>query len=81
MTTTTQPDIQAAPGRGHLGMLLGLPILVLLVGGGWVIWRATADLDDIELRALAWSQVATLTWQHIVITVVSAFFVMLIAIR
>lgn len=80
MTTTTQPDIQAAPGRGHLGMLLGLPILVLLVGGGWVIWRATADLDDIELRALAWSQVATLTWQHIVITVVSAFFVMLIAI-
>ena len=35
-------------GRERFGMIVGLPILILLVGGGWVIWRLNADLDDIE---------------------------------
>ena len=30
------------------------------------------DLDDIEARALSWDQVAALTWQHVVITVICA---------
>ena len=54
--------------RGRWGLLIGLPVIVALIGGGWLIWRATADLDDIEQRALSWDQVASLTWEHVVIS-------------
>ena len=37
-------------GREQFGMIVGLPILILLVGGGWVIWRLNAHLDDIDTR-------------------------------
>lgn len=50
-------DTERRPSRtrGRWGMLIGLPLLVALIGGGWVWWRSTADLDDIEERTLAWS--------------------------
>lgn len=74
---TTRP---AGRTRGRLGLLIGLPAAVLLIGAAWAWWRAHADLDEIEARALAWDQVITLTRQHIVLTLVSALAVVLIAV-
>jgi len=91
--TGTAPEDGAAPAatparrswrnrldRETVLLLFGLPLLVLVVLGGWVIWRATADLDDIEERQLAWGTVASLTWEHLQITLVATFFVLVVSI-
>lgn len=61
-------------------LLSVLPVIVLLVFGGWVWWRQTADLDAIESRQLAWGTLGDLTWQHVKITLVTTVFVLLTAI-
>ena len=61
-------------------LLSVLPVIVLLVFGGWVWWRQTADLDAIESRQLAWGTLGDLTWQHVRITLVTTVFVLLTAI-
>lgn len=61
--------------RQDLYLLAGIPVFVALVLIAWVIWRQTADLGDVEQRQLAWSTVAELTWQHIVLVVVWALVV------
>jgi osmoprotectant transport system permease protein len=66
--------------RESLILLVTLPVLVLLAFGGWALWRATADLDSIEARQLAWGLVLNLIWEHVLLTVVSAFFVVAIAV-
>ncbi|WP_316668136.1 ABC transporter permease [uncultured Propionibacterium sp.] len=38
----------------------------------WVLWRSTADLDDIEARQLAWGTVGVLLGQHVLLTLVCA---------
>ena len=67
-------------GRERFGMIVGLPILILLVGGGWVIWRLNADLDDVEARQLEWSLLGTLFWQHLKVTAAAAVAVLVTAI-
>lgn len=66
--------------REDLGLLLGLPIACLVLLAGWGVWRATADLDGIEARALdpvaIWTQVV----QHMQITAVATAVVLLTAI-
>lgn len=66
--------------RHDLPLLLGTPILCALLFGGWAWWRQTADLDAVELRALAWSDVGTATWQHIQLTVVASALVLVVAV-
>lgn len=61
-------------------MLFVLPAVVALVFIGWVIWRATADLDSIERRQLEWIVIGRLIWQHVQLTLVSTFFVLIVAI-
>ena len=61
-------------------LLSVLPVIVLLVFGGWVWWRQTADLDAIESRQLAWGTLGDLTWQHVKLTLVTTVFVLLTAI-
>ncbi|MGD7001617.1 ABC transporter permease [Corynebacterium halotolerans] len=61
-------------------LLTGIPILVVGILGGWLIWQATADLDDIEARTLELSNVALLTWQHLQIVLICAVVVMLTAV-
>jgi osmoprotectant transport system permease protein len=61
-------------------LLSVLPVIVLLVFGGWVWWRQTAELDAIESRQLAWGTLGDLTWQHVRITLVTTLFVLLSAI-
>lgn len=67
-------------GREDLGLLLGLPIACALILAGWAIWRATAELDAIEQNALAWGLIGQYTVEHIRLTVVSAFVVVLTAV-
>ena len=66
--------------REQVLLLTVLPVLVLLVFGGWVWWRQTADLDEIEARQLAWGTIGTLTWEHIRLTLVTTAFVLATAI-
>ena len=61
-------------------LLVGIPVLVALVLGGYVVWRQTATLDAIERRQLAWDTVLQLTWEHVLISVVATVFVVGIAI-
>jgi osmoprotectant transport system permease protein len=76
---------QRRPGRFRLDretviLLFGLPLLVLVVLAIWVAWRMTADLDSIELRQLGWGTVASLTWQHVELTVVATVIVVAVSI-
>ncbi|NNG18653.1 ABC transporter permease [Naumannella sp. ID2617S] len=66
--------------REQIGLLVGLPIMVLVVFGGWLIWRSTAELDSIESRQLAWATIGQLTREHIVITVICTLVVVCTAI-
>lgn len=62
------------------GLLIGIPVLVVLILVGWVIWRANAQLGDVEERQLAWDTVSTLIWQHVKLVVISAVIVMITAV-
>lgn len=61
-------------------LLAGIPILVIMIVGGWLIWQSGAELDDIEARTLELSSVALMTWEHLVIVVISTIAVMLTAV-
>lgn len=75
-----RPTKNGRLGREDLGLLIGLPSLVIAVFLAWVIWRQTATLDDIEKRQLAWDAIGRLTWQHIELTFVSAIAVLVTAV-
>lgn len=66
-------------GREQLGLLIGLPALIVILFAGWAIWRANATLDAIEAPQLAWSAVGKLIGEHIKVTFISAFFVLITA--
>lgn len=66
--------------REQVILLGGIPVIVAVVFGGWLWWRATASLDAIEARQLAWGTLRTLTWEHIQLTLVTTVFVLLAAI-
>jgi osmoprotectant transport system permease protein len=66
--------------RETLILLVTLPVLVLVAFGAWALWRSTAELDSIEARQLDWSLVMNLIWEHVLLTAVSAFFVVVIAV-
>jgi osmoprotectant transport system permease protein len=53
--------------------------LIALLLGTW-LWFQQADLDPISENALSGGQVSKALWQHIGLTVISTFFVLIIAI-
>lgn len=61
-------------------LLVGLPAVVLVVLAGWCLWRATADLGDIEARTLAWDAVGQLALEHVLIVLVCAVLVVACAV-
>ncbi|MER6786012.1 ABC transporter permease [Streptomyces sp. NPDC000658] len=72
----------SAPPRRRLTWrkLTLLPaFLVVLLLATW-LWFAQADLDAITENALSGGQVSKALWQHIQLTVISTFFVLVIAI-
>jgi osmoprotectant transport system permease protein len=66
--------------REMLLMLIVPPVLVAAVFGGFVWWRQTAELDTVEANQLRWSELRTLMWEHVQLTVVAALLVVLIAV-
>jgi osmoprotectant transport system permease protein len=70
----------AAASKEDKLLLIGLPIFTLLLLVGWAIWGMLTEFDDIEARLLNWSNIGVLTWQHLVIVVVSALIVVATAI-
>ncbi|WP_328669365.1 ABC transporter permease [Streptomyces sp. NBC_00328] len=71
----------APPGRRiSWQKLTFLPaVLIALLLATW-IWFQQADLDAISKNALSNGQVSKALWQHIQLTVISTFFVLIIAI-
>ncbi|GAA5154033.1 ABC transporter permease [Nocardioides marinquilinus] len=66
--------------RETLLMLVVPPVLVLLVFGGYVLWRETADLDPTELRQLAWPTILDQIWDHTKLTLVTSALVVVVAV-
>jgi len=71
--------LRGASGEDRL-LLIGLPVLVALVLGGWSLWLAGADLDDVEARLLTWPTVLRLAGEHLALVAVSTLAVVATAI-
>ncbi|MFI8187223.1 ABC transporter permease [Streptomyces sp. NPDC085946] len=54
-------------------------VLVALLLATW-LWFARADLDPLTRNALSGGQVTEALWQHVALTVISTFFVLVIAV-
>jgi osmoprotectant transport system permease protein len=87
--TVAQLSAQAAVAgstdllRGRRASLLGyvgLPIALVVVCAVVLLWVANQDLGSIERRVLAPEKIATAFVQHLTLTFVSTFFVILIAV-
>jgi len=61
-------------------VLFSIPIIVVLGFLAYVVYHATANLDVVEESALAWPTIWQQIGEHIKITFVSAFFVIIIAV-
>ena len=65
--------------RGKRGLLVQ-PIALAVALGIFLVWRSTADLSETELNTLGWTALGKSTWDHVVLTFVSAAVVLVIAI-
>lgn len=70
----------AAASKEDRLLLVGLPIFTVLLLISWTIWSNVTEFDDIEARLLTWSNIGFLTWQHLLIVIVSACIVVATAI-
>lgn len=77
---TAEGTATTDPAEGSWRSLLLQPILVLVVGIGWLVWWATADLSSSEARPLAWENLSVAFLEHIGLTLVSAVLVVVIAV-
>lgn len=67
-------------GRRPPAALLGIPIFVAVLVGGWLIWRLNASLTDVDLRTLGWSAIGAATLRHLELTIVGTIIVILVAV-
>ncbi|MGX1270272.1 ABC transporter permease [Streptomyces phaeoluteigriseus] len=76
------PAPPSAPPRRRIGwqkLTLVPAFLVAMLLATW-LWFAQADLDPLSENALSDGQVSKALWQHVELTVISTFFVLVIAI-
>jgi len=79
-TAAPPPYPGVKPPRVTWRKLTFLPVaLIVLLLATW-IWFEQADLDALTRNALSNGQVSKALWQHIELTVISTFFVLIIAI-
>lgn len=75
--------VTASPATGKRTSWRGLviqPVAILVVLGAFALWLANADLTASERSTLNPSGLLDLTWQHIMLTIVSTVIVLVIAI-
>ena len=75
-----ESELDKAGRRERILMLVVPPIIVGVTLAIWVWWRQTATLDAVEQNALEWGALRSLTWQHIQLTAVSSFIIVILAI-
>jgi osmoprotectant transport system permease protein len=61
-------------------VLFAIPVIVAVGFASYAIWHATATLDSVEQTALGWATIWKQIWEHLKLTFVSAFFVIIIAV-
>ncbi|MFJ7332772.1 ABC transporter permease [Streptomyces sp. NPDC101110] len=74
------PSAQRPPARVTWQKLTFLPVALIAVLLATWLWFQQADLDALTRNALSGGQVTKALWQHIQLTVISTFFVLIIAI-
>jgi osmoprotectant transport system permease protein len=75
--------VTASPATGERTSWRGLviqPVAILVVLGAFALWLANADLTESERSTLNPSGLLDLTWQHLMLTVMSTVIVLVIAI-
>ncbi|GAA1459281.1 ABC transporter permease [Williamsia maris] len=77
MTTTV--DAEVAKGEGRLRLFIQ-PVLVLIVAAAVLIWAFTRDLTATQKETINGSNVSSLVWQHLVISLVVAAIVVAISV-
>jgi len=68
------------PRRIGLWKLVTVPAVIAVMLAATYLWLADAELDAISQNALAGDAVRNALWQHVELTVISTFFVLIIAI-
>jgi osmoprotectant transport system permease protein len=61
-------------------VLFAIPVIVVVGFAAYAIWHQTATLDSVEESSLAWPTIWQQIWEHVRLTFVSAFFVVIIAV-
>ena len=61
-------------------VIFAIPVLVAVGFASYAIWHSVATLDSVEESALAWPTIWQQIWEHVKLTFVSAFFVIIIAV-
>ncbi|MEW1680341.1 ABC transporter permease [Streptomyces sp. NPDC093594] len=74
------PRPAVAPSRVTWQKLTFLPVALIAVLLATWLWFEQADLDALTRNALSDGRVSQVLWQHIELTVISTFFVLIIAI-
>lgn len=78
-TVAPKPKRRKVTGESRT-LLFVLPLLVVVVFIGYLIWRQTADLDSIEQSTLGWEAIRAQLFEHLQLTVVSSLFIVAIAV-
>lgn len=78
------PDLGAAENaasrRAERIRLFAQPALVIVLVGGVLVWAFTRDLTATQKASISLSNIASLTWQHILITAAVVLIVVTIAV-
>ena len=61
-------------------ILFAIPVIVVVGFAAYAIWHATASLDSVEQKALAWGEIWRQIWGHLKLTFVSAVLVVAVAV-
>ncbi len=79
-TSTTWSRLRSRLNAEAAIVLFAIPVIVAIGFATYAIWRNTAELDSVEESSLAWSTIWLQIGEHVKITFVSAFFVILVAV-
>jgi osmoprotectant transport system permease protein len=76
-------DVRRAPTRARrrtLGGYLFMPVLLLVALGLLYLYVSSQDIDSIEARSLNPGRLGRAVWEHVELTAVSTFFVIVLAV-